>query len=64
MRVLETLSQALSDARTLRPDGRLLHAYNITDALYSEMHEVLMRQPRSQMRAADTAGLYVLWAAA
>jgi hypothetical protein len=63
MRVLESLSQVLSDARTLRPDGRLLHAYNITDALYSEMHEALLRQPRSQMRGADTAGLYVLWAA-
>jgi hypothetical protein len=63
MRELETLSQALSNAGTLRPDGRLLHAYDVTDALYSEIHEALLRQPRNQMRAADTAGLYVLWAA-
>lgn len=63
MRVFETLGQALANAGTARPDGRLLHAYNVPDELYSRMHAALSRVPCSQMRAADTAGLYVIWAA-
>ena len=63
MSINTTISKILAASGITRADGRPLHSYDLSDGLFSEIHEVLLRCPRQQLRAPQTAGLYVIWAA-
>lgn len=63
MSSLKAISQILAASGITRADGRPLHAYDLSDDLLSEIHEILLRCPRQQMRVPQIAGIYVIWAA-
>ena len=51
MQIYDVIREVLDQAGTAQVDGRLLHAYKTSDALYSKMHQALVRVPATRIGA-------------